>query len=51
MYNFIMQNLIPSMSFSADNNVALTPCIQGILPYQDKKILENIKIIITKTSL
>lgn len=43
-----MQNLLSSRSFSADNNVALTPCLQGILPYQDKKILENIEIIIAK---
>lgn len=36
-----MQNLLPPVSFPADKNVALTSCLQGILPYQDKKILEK----------
>lgn len=44
--DFLMQNLLP-----ADNNVVLTSCLQGILPCQDKKILENTNIIITKTNL
>lgn len=51
IYDFFMQNLLPPVSFSADNSAALTSCLQGILTYQDKKILENIKIIITQTNL